>query len=415
MKIYKTSRLFLTAAFSAGFLLSSPALAGFEFTAPAGPAMIQPMDTGMLPPIDSDIPLEPIAIEPMPSQVTIPETQQPPAQPMPISEAMVKSNDRLVMPPQMPLEPLQPIMESKPSSGMMSLAPQSIQPEPVMREPIIETPVMPAQQQMDFEMAVGFGENLPLVSALRQVVPPNYTFALGKNVNAGQTVSWNGGQIWPTVLNNMIEPLGLSAALRGSVVVINTSSSNMIQPMSPQESHQNNSMFSAEFRKSESRAIPVISDMPETSKMLSMPIEPKQIKPHNAMPPLQQPMAQIPMQLTPQKNTIMMVETSDIPEEEKNSIIPDEVMMGQWTAPRGSSLKTVLESWSDLEGVDLFWSSEFDYILAGDVNINGTYEDAVQTLLDGFSQAEPKPQGRLHPNLPNGPAVLVIEANQAIG
>jgi len=75
-------------------------------------------------------------------------------------------------------------------------------------------------------------------------------------------------------------------------------------------------------------------------------------------------------------------------------------------------LKTVLESWSNLEGVDLFWSADYDYDLIGDVNISGNFEEAVEELLKGFSDAKPKPVGRLHPNLPHGPAVLVIETSQ---
>jgi hypothetical protein len=107
------------------------------------------------------------------------------------------------------------------------------------------------------------------------------------------------------------------------------------------------------------------------------------------------------------------VETTENTEEENQnaSIVPD-VSMGQWTAQSGTSLKTVLESWSNLEGVDLFWSSDFDYPINGDVNISGTYEEAVEALLLGFSEANPKPVGRLHPNLPHGPAVLLIESTK---
>ena len=111
--------------------------------------------------------------------------------------------------------------------------------------------------------------------------------------------------------------------------------------------------------------------------------------------------------------TNLSVSTTENDKQEQISVIP-EVTEGQWLAQSGASLKTVLESWSSLEGVDLFWSSDYDYILAGDVNINGTYEAAVKTLLEGFSQAQPKPMGRLHPNLPNGPAVLVIETRKVI-
>jgi hypothetical protein len=95
----------------------------------------------------------------------------------------------------------------------------------------------------------------------------------------------------------------------------------------------------------------------------------------------------------------------------QKTVVP-EVTQGQWTALSGTSLKTVLEDWSNIEGVDLFWSSDYDYPLVGDVNITGTYEEAVAGLLEGFSDAKPKPVGRLHPNLPHGPAVLLVETGR---
>jgi len=49
--------------------------------------------------------------------------------------------------------------------------------------------------------------------------------------------------------------------------------------------------------------------------------------------------------------------------------------------------------------------------LSNDVNADGNYAEAVQTLLEGFANETPAPAATLHPNLPEGPAVLVIEAS----
>jgi len=73
-----------------------------------------------------------------------------------------------------------------------------------------------------------------------------------------------------------------------------------------------------------------------------------------------------------------------------------------------------LEEWSGQAGAEIFWSSDYDYPLAGEVNISGSFEEATETLLRGFEQARPKPVARLHPNLPHGPAVLVVETRQTL-
>ena len=85
-----------------------------------------------------------------------------------------------------------------------------------------------------------------------------------------------------------------------------------------------------------------------------------------------------------------------------------------WRAVRGDSLKTVLTDWSMDAGVELYWSSEFDYPLDSSVRLKGTFEEAVQNILTGLRDARPRPVGRLHPNEPEGPAVLVIETQQIV-
>ena len=90
------------------------------------------------------------------------------------------------------------------------------------------------------------------------------------------------------------------------------------------------------------------------------------------------------------------------------------VTRGTWVANKGDSLRNVLEEWSTQAGSDMFWSSDYDYPLAGAVNVSGSFEEAVQNLLRGFEQARPKPVARLHPNLPHGPAVLVVETLQSL-
>jgi hypothetical protein len=85
---------------------------------------------------------------------------------------------------------------------------------------------------------------------------------------------------------------------------------------------------------------------------------------------------------------------------------------GIWTAPRNSTLRNILQDWASRANVELYWASEYDYPIQSAVSLNGTFEEAVQTLLKGLGNSKPRPMGRLHPNLPNGPAVLVIETRQ---
>ena len=80
-----------------------------------------------------------------------------------------------------------------------------------------------------------------------------------------------------------------------------------------------------------------------------------------------------------------------------------------WSARRGTTLRAVLQEWCDAEGVQLNWDTEFDYPLEASIDVKGSFENAVRTLLTGFSMAAPQPIGRLHRQANLGNGVLVVQ------
>ena len=75
-----------------------------------------------------------------------------------------------------------------------------------------------AAEQEKYEIIEGFGSDIPLALAMRQVIPAQYSFSFGEGVNAGRSVSWNGGEPWNIVLQEMVNPLGLGAKVMGNTV-----------------------------------------------------------------------------------------------------------------------------------------------------------------------------------------------------
>jgi hypothetical protein len=80
-----------------------------------------------------------------------------------------------------------------------------------------------------------------------------------------------------------------------------------------------------------------------------------------------------------------------------------------WQAEQGSSLKQVLDQWAGMAGVTVVWNTPYDYALPSRVKMHGTFANAVTNALMSYGSSDPRPLGRLHPNLPTGPSVLVIE------
>ncbi len=85
-------------------------------------------------------------------------------------------------------------------------------------------------------------------------------------------------------------------------------------------------------------------------------------------------------------------------------------MQGPWQANAGQSLHEVLSTWAQRANIELNWLSEYDYPLQASMTFNGSFEDAVRTLLSGFMNASPAPVGRLHRNTDLGQLALIIEA-----
>ena len=81
----------------------------------------------------------------------------------------------------------------------------------------------------------------------------------------------------------------------------------------------------------------------------------------------------------------------------------------KWEAQKGDDLRTVLQDWSAKAKVQLYWVPAQDYKLPKQISMTGSYTDAVADLLGAYGEKPARPVGRLHPNLPNGPSVLIIE------
>lgn len=94
---------------------------------------------------------------------------------------------------------------------------------PVEHHNIMPSPAIPVPRVPDaggYSDAVGFGRDLPLALAMTQVVPADYTFSFAPDVDAGATVSWQGGKAWNSVLNDMLATKGLNAVIAGRQVTV---------------------------------------------------------------------------------------------------------------------------------------------------------------------------------------------------
>lgn len=70
------------------------------------------------------------------------------------------------------------------------------------------------------EVITGFGQDLPLLVSLQQIIPAKYKFTVEQGIDAKVLTSWEGGSEWKVVLEKMLAPKGLSFVEEGGAVVI---------------------------------------------------------------------------------------------------------------------------------------------------------------------------------------------------
>lgn len=71
-----------------------------------------------------------------------------------------------------------------------------------------------------FKMAYGFGNQVPLSFACRQIVPNAVRVTYGPGASPGQLVSWKGGDTWNRVLRDAVKPIGLQLVMTHMAVEI---------------------------------------------------------------------------------------------------------------------------------------------------------------------------------------------------
>ncbi len=465
--------------------------AGFELTPAQTPAKGAPLSGGGAP-LPMYEGLKPVDSAPLPKPVVsnkpVPLDMKPLEKkvlPVPVVASPGKSTaaspvfagvERGALAPDEML-PLPPIMEK--SGGMkaessLSVATvkpveaQKMAPPPnVPAHPSLTGPIVPSAQK--FSAVEGFGRDVPLALAMRQIVPPDYAFSFGDGVDPGQRISWTGGAPWNQVLQKAIESSGLGVDVDGKTVVVAVGKGEAFPPVvtpqlpavllqaPPASPAPDSAMMPLPRMAGKPPGAPVPLALSSGNPVPSGPVQKASVPPASARLSsfMKAPVAEpLPVMAKKGVDTESLLPPSSaqgqelpvVPEngvgsgEEARGVSPAPVFapsvpivqtkssdpipayprsfdanaVRDWAADSGSTLRQILSTWSREAGVQLYWSSEYDYPVQADVMLNGTYEKAVATLLDGLRDAQPRPLGRLHPNPPDGPAVLIIETRHIL-
>lgn len=71
-----------------------------------------------------------------------------------------------------------------------------------------------------YSIARGFGNDVPLSFAAKQIVPPSFRVVYRTGVDPDARVTWTGGKPWNQALGAALRPLGLHMVLNGRTLTI---------------------------------------------------------------------------------------------------------------------------------------------------------------------------------------------------
>jgi hypothetical protein len=233
----------------------------------------------------------------------------------------------------------------------------------------------------DTDIVHGFAKAVPVVVALRQILPSGYAFSIDPNIDMGTLVSFQGGRGWRETLHSAFVSVGLEFQERGQMVEVT---------------------YAGDAHVSARQAIAVPYQSGAEPRTLALPPS-AMIAPASSVTvnetSMIPPMASQPTNITTMGSDIG---GADLAEQ-------------TWTAERGASLHKILGEWAQRAHVEMNWLAEYDYPIDASVSYTGSFKDAVRNILAGFETAHPQPVAELHNNAALGQMVLIIQVRGNTG
>ena len=106
------------------------------------------------------------------------------------------------------------IQGAAPEDGATSFPASPVPDEPASRRRV-QVAVRPR-----IPLAIGFGRQIPLSFAVRQIVPASVPISFAPDVDQDALVDWSGGRPWNQVITTVIQPFHLRAIISVRGVLI---------------------------------------------------------------------------------------------------------------------------------------------------------------------------------------------------
>jgi hypothetical protein len=280
----------------------------------------------------------------------------------------------------------------------------------------------------------GFGNDVPLSFAVKQIIPDGYLVNFDNGVNQGTHVKWRGGADWHIVLENVAKTNGLSVSYVGQLIRITPAGSASVSTQTSQVTAPTITRggFVVLPPQPQQPTVPVVTtpepvvSQPVTTVALPTPIAPPSpVTSRVPAIPLQASVSPLPVQASPLPAPTMSDrelarqkrrDTAQAPSANiyqdgtiRNDQSSDQISMNNgnlWKAPKGDTLDQVLAAWCEKSGWTLVFRSRIIYEMQAGAEFNGDFMEASSALIKSV-RARPVPIATFY----KGNHVLVINNN----
>lgn len=220
----------------------------------------------------------------------------------------------------------------------------------------------------------GFGNDVPLSLAARQIVPREHSIYFATNIDKEMLVDWQGGKEWKQILQELASDNGLKVTVSDGAV---------------------------KFARARS----------------GKPVEGAGITILEYEAPARYTKYERPAPPPPKAPATSDVDEDRTPSSVENNLVRDEayqpfVGSGQkstavWSLPAGGSLRTTLEEWAEKAGWSVVWNSVYEYPIQAGADFHGSFIEATTTVIESMASVKPSVKAAFYKKN----RVLVIETS----
>ncbi|MTH97580.1 toxin co-regulated pilus biosynthesis Q family protein [Roseibium sp. RKSG952] len=245
----------------------------------------------------------------------------------------------------------------------------------------------------------GFGKDIPLSSAVGEIVPDGWKIEYADGVDESTAISWGADSDWKASLSSALSKKDLKAAYGSSTVLIESAPKVASRPYA--------ASASVPSKRSSSTASVTKPRMPSKPNKPAMKTAAVGGSGGFTMVPYEEPAVH-----KPSGDGIGgkgSVDKDGWSAYAGDAVLEPGLQDGHYHAVVDYTLRTTLQEWADDAEWKLVWDSGYDYMIDASASFSGDFVEATTALADAMSAARP----RITINFYKGNRVLVVSNDAA--